>query len=207
MDDQFRETLTLAASFSRERFEKLWDPRFSYHNWNHTREVASNCLFIGQQEGLTPHELVLVEIAAWFHDIGHLSGHKNHEVRSIIEVSDFLGTSKLPPGSGRLIENAIMATKVPQSPHDSISKVLCDADLMYLSGDEFFAQAEQLRLEWQRCDRAHLDPEAFFRFSLDFLKEHQYHTLYGEEVLAKGKQRNLARLEEMLRNGSFDKHN
>jgi hypothetical protein len=100
-----------------------------------------------------------------------------------------------------------MATKVPQSPLNTISRVLCDADLMYLSGDEFFKQAEQLRLEWWSSDRTHLDPEAFFRFSLDFLTAHRFHTEYGKRVLEQAKLKNLALLEQKLQDGSFNQHN
>jgi hypothetical protein len=119
---------------------------------------------------------------------------------------DFLSACGLTADQLAIIGNAIKATKVPQNPENPISKVLCDADLMYLAGADFFAKAEDLRKEWGETDRASMDPSVFFRLSLDFLKVHRFHTSYGKAVLAPAKEQNLKKLEEMLRTDSFNKH-
>ncbi|HBB92821.1 MAG TPA: hypothetical protein DC042_14175 [Bacteroidales bacterium] len=206
MPDLRKEVLPQVLNFSMKKFDESWDSRYAYHSWHHTMEVLSNTGFIGVKEGLNSDEVTIAEISALFHDLGHLSGYRNHEERSTLAAMDFLSDFGLLPEQLNAIANAIKATKVPQTPDNNISRVLCDADLMYLAGADFFIKAEQLREEWMATDRAHMDKEAFFRFSLDFLKTHHYHTSYGQRVLAEAKEQNFKILDELLKTGSINKH-
>ncbi len=205
MVDLRKDVLPQVLSFSMKKFDEDWDSRYTYHNWQHTMEVLSNTGFIGIKEGLNSDEVTIAEISALFHDLGHLSGYKNHEERSTATAMNFLSGLGLWPEQLTAVANAIKATKVPQTPDTIVSRVLCDADLMYLSGADFFIKAEQLRQEWRATDRAHMEPVAFFRFSLDFLTTHRYHTSYGQQVLAVAKEQNFKILEEMLGTDSLNK--
>ncbi len=96
------------------------------------------------------------------------------------------------------IERAIAATKVPQSPTDVISKVLCDADLMHLSFDDYQDRMELLRREWELCGRSILSEKEFLEQSVKFFETHHYHTSYGLEVLTPKKMHNLEGIKSLI---------
>ncbi len=198
MNELTTEILTRAIEFARKKFRELWDNRYSYHNFDHTLEVYENTRFIGEHEGLSSQELLIVGIAAIFHDIGHLIGNQNHEERSVSEARDFLAGFDVNPEQVERIVEAILATRIPQNPSGKVCEVICDADLMYLAGEEFFIKAESLRREWWTTGRAEMEPPAFLKYSLNFIKNHQYHTQFGKTALTPSKERNLLILEDAV---------
>jgi len=96
------------------------------------------------------------------------------------------------------ILRAIPATRVPQSPKDMVSKVLCDADLMHLSYPDYFSRMEPLRLEWKLTGKSDLTEAQFHRKSIEFFNMHTYHTSYGRKVLAEKKRLNLERIKARI---------
>jgi len=86
------------------------------------------------------------------------------------------------------VRTAILATKVPQRPQDKISEVLCDADLMHLTSEDYFEQMEKLRMEWKLTGRNDLNEYQFHLNSINFFKDHHYHSEYGRTVLAPQKE-------------------
>ena len=129
-------------------------------------------------------------IAGSFHDSGYSSGHENHEESSVRLATGFLQLY-CKPEQINCINDAILATKYPQKPGDSLSKVLCDADLYYLGSTDFTERARLLWKEWILTGQSHLSEDEFFAQSLEFMQNHHYHTRYGKEVLEIRKQQNI----------------
>jgi CRP-like cAMP-binding protein len=196
--DLYAGILSEANVLVRKKFMDLWDSRFAYHDLAHTREVFNGTQLIGKTIGLDEEERFLAGLAALFHDIGHLSGTRNHEERGVIELGNFLSAYKLDPDKVEAVEDAILATRVPQKPTSRIAEVLCDADLMYLASDHFLEKAEHLRLEWWDTGKRKADPMEFLRFSLDFLQEHHYHTPFGRGELTRAKEANMELLKRKI---------
>jgi len=167
-----------------------------YHDIDHTQSVVDAAVEIGQAEGLTDEELELVLIAAWFHDTGHCERSQGHEEVSQGIAADYLLSVDYPPEKVKMVQSAIAATKMPQSPQNKLEEVLCDADLAHLAKKGFFKKADSLRRERNAVENQEYSDEEWINENIDFVQGHQYFTQYGQEVLEKKKQKNLKKLDK-----------
>src|SRR4051812_11218118 len=148
----------------------------TYHNVNHTLDVAAQCLAIAKEEGIMHRQTLLeLQVAALYHDTGFLFTYDKHEESSCKTAMQQL------PGFGlseKAIENIcelIMATKVPQGPANMLQNIIYDADLDYLGREDFFETGNKLRLELIEnklitCENDWMDRQ------LQFLRSHRYFT-------------------------------
>ena len=167
---------------------------FTYHNLAHTLDVTMQCKRIAAGEGITDKETLLeLEIAALYHDTGFLHIYLNHEEKSCelaIEQLPGFGVNK------KMIENIcaiIMATKVPQSPHNHLQQIICDADLDYLGRDDFFIVGENLRKELAAYKIINSTGEWEER-QLAFLQSHNYFTKTSQQQRTPAKLQHLQKL-------------
>ncbi len=125
------------------------DPRLTYHCIGHTEDVLEQAERIALAEGITERkELLLIKIAALFHDSGFLHTYKGHEEESCRIMESHLKDSNLACHDIESIKGMIMATKVPQVPHNLPEMILCDADLDYLGRDDFKPISDTLKEEF-----------------------------------------------------------
>ena len=109
----------------------------SYHSLEHTLDVYASAISIAEQEGVDGEGLVILKIAALYHDAGFLTQDTDHEEAGCRIVKEVL------PGFGfnerqiELICDMIMSTRIPQSPRNKLARILCDADLDYLGRPDF----------------------------------------------------------------------
>jgi len=96
------------------------------------------------------------------------------------------------------IERAILSTKTPQNPEDRISKILCDADLMNLTFDDYFEQVDLMRMEWAKVGKAKLDRRQFYLNTLEFFQSHEYHSKYGKKILQPKKELTERKLKDKV---------
>ena len=171
---------------------------YLYHSVQHTLSVYHNVSIIGHASGLDPQELSTCQIAALFHDTGYIKSFIDHEEISTSLAKDFQKSRNIKNGLINQIEDAIMATKVPQKPHSLVEEVLCDADLIHLSLDNYFEVIELMRWEWVLCGRKSLSPLEFDFASLEFFESHRYHTEYGQRILAPLKDRNYVQIKNKI---------
>jgi len=161
-----------------------------FHTINHTLEVLRNAEIIGKYSNLNNNELNVLRMSALFHDVGYVDAYDGHEFYSVARVTAFLRSRDIEEESIKQVEVAILATKMPQSPRDKISEILCDSDLMYLTFDNYFEQIDLMRKEWEMVGKATLNINQFHVNSLEFFKLHKYHTEYGKKVLQPRKEMN-----------------
>jgi len=172
-----------------------------YHSINHTKNVLRNVEVIGNYFGLNHEDLNILKMSALFHDLGFLDICDGHEEKSVEYAEKYLREEGLDESIISKIANAIMATKVPQSPNDLLSKILCDADLMNLSSEEkYMDDIERLREEWIFCGKEQYSKEEFYKISLDFLKSHHFHTEYGLKILKPKKEKTEKLLIQKMNN-------
>ena len=164
---------------------------YVFHSTDHTLEVLMNSQIIGRESGFSQAELNCLALAAIFHDVGYVKQYDDHERISAEIAREFLQAADLDQELISQIERAIMATKVPQSPTDEISRALCDADLMHLIHRNYFERIEKMRLEWKLTGKSILNEEEFHQQSIRFFENHHYHTQYGKEILAARKSHTL----------------
>jgi predicted metal-dependent HD superfamily phosphohydrolase len=171
---------------------------YPFHNLAHTQNVVEAAHLIGKQCELSDDELELVLVAAWLHDVGYKGGAENHEQESAKLASALLSKLDIPHKKIKLVVDAILATRVPQSPKTMIDKVLCDADLYHLSSSSYSSKGDLLREEWKATGFKEMTDQEWIQHNLEFMENHRYHTPYGQTILEEGKRKNIKHLKKYL---------
>ena len=159
-------------------FEKLHNKlphTLYYHSEHHTREVTKYALELGQAENLSAKELLLLQTAAVLHDTGFLIGAADHEHESCKIAREYLPQFEYTDDEINEVCKIIMATRLPQTPLDKLSQVLCDADLYYLGTNNYKLYSERLFRE-MKYHSPHLTNERWQQIQVDFLEKHEYFT-------------------------------
>lgn len=160
-----------------------------FHTISHTLDVVSNAEIIGNYCKLDDDSLNILRICALFHDVGYVDAYDDHERFSAERARTYLESKRIDPEIIKQIEAAILSTKTPQNPKDKISRILCDADLMNLTFDDYFEQIDLMRKEWEKVGKAKLNSQEFYLTSLEFFQSHEYHSKYGKKVLQPKKEK------------------
>lgn len=170
----------------------------TYHSIQHTKEVVRCANEIASSQQFTSEELEILNIAAWFHDVGYIKSNEEHEQHSAIVAKEFL--SGISYGSEKIkqVENCILATKMPQKPKNLIEKTLCDADLMHLAGKDYFKKADLLHNEIEKVKLCSISEEEWMQMNQKFLTEHQFFTDYAKRKYEAAVQENLNQVRERL---------
>lgn len=152
------------------------DPRLTYHNKEHTEDVMTQAERIACEESITDKRtLLLIKIAALFHDTGFLYTYKEHEKRSCQILSETLNIGSFDAAEIELMHGMILATKVPQSPHNLYEMILCDADLDYLGRNDFEPISNNLKDEFMTYGiiKSEMDWD---QLQVKFFESHTYFT-------------------------------
>jgi uncharacterized protein len=170
------------------------NPIFAYHSVSHTIDVLSTSEKIAAEEGVTdPHQLLLLKLAALYHDTGFLVIYKGHEEESCqIAIKDLIGTN-LSAKDIEIICATIMATKIPQSPKDHLGEIICDADLDYLGRDDFEMISNNLRKEYFTLGMVQTEAE-WIQLQIKFIERHNYFTKTSREKRSFKKLKHLEQL-------------
>lgn len=174
------------------------DPRLTYHCYDHTVDVLRQAERIAIAENITDKRLMLlIKVAALFHDTGFLYTYKDHEKKSCEILMENIGGSLFTAAEFDLMKGMIMATKVPQAPHSLPEMILCDADLDYLGRNDFELISEKLKEEFMVYGIIKNDEE-WDKLQVKFFESHTYFT---ESSVAKRqaiKMQHLETLKEKL---------
>jgi len=192
-------TLKEAEIYIRALFEEEQREGLSYHDIIHTEYVANQARLIGQNSGLDDEEINIVVLAAWFHDSGFVIRSKGHEDESQSIAREFLRSKGVSDDHIKKVIDCIRATRMPQNPGDNkLAKVLCDADMAYLSEDFYIQRTELLRKEWNHESEGKLSREAYYIETIELFENHKYFTSYGKAEFSPGKEKNLQLLHSLL---------
>lgn len=170
----------------------------SYHSVSHIEDVIKASREIGEAEGLSEGNLLMLETAALFHDTGFLYGSKNHEEKSCEIAQEYLPKYGYSVAQIELIKGMIMATKIPQSPQNHMEQILADADLDYLGRDDFFIIGDKLYEELAMFGI--ISSERDWNLLQErFLENHHYFTKTAIERRSDKKNQNLAIIKSKLK--------
>lgn len=177
------------------KLEKGLDPRLGYHNVAHTLDVFEQSQVIAHNEGVKDeHDLLLLKIAAVFHDSGFLYVYKNHEEKSCEIATEYLKDT-FNSNDLKRIHGMIMATKIPQTPHNLLEQIICDADLDYLGRSDFEPISKSLYTEFLSYNIIPADC-IWDHLQIKFFEIHHYFTKSEIEKRNKEKLKHLAILKE-----------
>jgi len=170
----------------------------TYHNLAHTRDVVQSSIEIGIGEKLTPAELEMVQIAAWFHDIGYIEKPEGHEEVSSMYASNFLNEENYPDDRIEKIIGCILATKIPQNPKTKLEQILCDSDLNHLGRKEFSVRNDYFRKEQEYYRKRKLSDTEWLASTIDFMTRHHFHSVYAVTNFSEIKETNIKELQNQL---------
>ena len=84
-----------------------------YHNVKHTIDVTTEVELIGWAEGVSEEDILLLKLAALFHDAGHTISYANHEYHSTVMAREKLSAYDFTLSQIDKVCSLIMATKMP----------------------------------------------------------------------------------------------
>ena len=152
------------------------DPRLTYHSPAHTEDVLRQVERIAAAENITDTRLLLLmRIAALFHDTGFLRTYKGHEKESCLILHETVDDCQFDDTEIKIMNGMIMATKIPQSPKSLPEMIICDADLDYLGRNDFEVISNALKNEFITY-HVIKDEEEWDRLQVSFFEGHSYFT-------------------------------
>lgn len=190
--------LKQTEQFVRNLFATDLSEEFKFHTLGHTIEIVNSCRNIGVAIDVSPSDMEMLLIAAWFHDVGYTKTYIGHEEISCQMVEEFLQSLSYSQEKIDTIKNIILATKMPQNPHTTLEKIIADADLFNLGSKEFFVRNEEIREElFLRLGRTFTDEE-WAKSNLTLLEKQQFWIPYVENSVRTQLNENIQQIKRTL---------
>lgn len=186
--NNYQNKIELTAYTARELM-----PRLPYHNLRHALNVCRIADRFAALENVDYERKFLLKTAALLHDIIYHVGRKDNEERSAEFARGYLPKIGYSVKQADKVAELILATKMPQMPKNLLEKIICDADLNVLGGDDFLNWNERLRNEW-----GIKKGEGWYAAQVEFLQNHHYHTGGARKMRDEGKKRNIEIFKRML---------
>ncbi|RBL94035.1 Pycsar system effector family protein [Chitinophaga flava] len=194
-----------ARDYMLAQYQQHPHPELVYHNFEHTQQVVKAAAQIAAHYRLQDDELQAVYVAAWFHDAGYLLGDSTvHEETGAEEAVRFLQGQQAPEHIQTMVKGAILATKMPQSPHTLVEQIVCDADLFHLGSKEFADRNKLLRREVEMRTQQEIPATTWLTGNIKFLSNHEYWTDYAKTYTKQQKEENLQKLYKRLEKKSVE---
>lgn len=188
-----------AETYARETLWRDLPEHMTYHSLSHTVDVVNSAMEIGRKQNATEDELEILQIAAWFHDLGYSKGCENHEEKGAKMARDFLSKRGYLEDKILMVEGCIMATQMPQNPQTNLEKIMCDADLMHLAGEDYFSKADLLHKEIQHTKSCKITEEEWLKMNEEFLGKHCFFTDYAKNRYESRVKENLKKVSQRLK--------
>ncbi|MDF1697094.1 MAG: DUF5706 domain-containing protein [Saprospiraceae bacterium] len=196
-----------ATEYVTNFFEKNIDPKYAYHDLDHTLSVLASAKKIAQKSNLEDEKVFIIQIAALFHDTGYIDGPEEHEERSAKIAEDYLLENGFDQAFIDKVKSCIRATKMFTESSDQLSQILQDADISGLASKHFFEITEKLRIEKNNLQEEQISKKEWNKTNIQFLKDCTYKTKVGQELYASKKDKNLSALVSKKDKKTKDKKN
>ncbi|HEY89664.1 MAG TPA: phosphohydrolase [Thermoflexia bacterium] len=168
-----------------------------YHGIHHTRDdVLPAAEKLAALSKLGAEELLLVQTAALYHDLGYVERYIHNEPLGAQLAAETLPCFGYSPTQIKVIEGMILATQLPQNPNTFLEGLICDADLDSLGRDDFLETSHNLREELL-LHGVELPLKSWYRQQGDFLRTHKYFTPAARALRRGQKLENIALLEKL----------
>ena len=199
-EEQFR-ILSAAQDFVSDLFLNKVDKTIRFHTLQHTQEVVAGSEKMADYYHLEDEDRFALLLAAWFHDTGYSSGKAiGHENVSNDLATKFLNEHQVSQQVINKVIGCIGATRLPQTPHNLIEQIICDADLFHLGTSDFKEKNKLLREELNDFGNLGLSKKDWRTKNIEFLTKHNYFTSYAKENLDPLKQVYLQELNKKAGN-------
>ena len=176
------------------------DASLKYHTKEHSDDVTDMAIALGASDQLDAHSLLLLGIAAAYHDAGFIEHRNDHEIVSAKLAEQAMeADGRFSKEDIRLTRQMILDTKLqPDGPSHKVrsrlSSWLIDADLANLGRSDFLTQTELL------ADELQVPMDLMLKESLTLMNRHEWLSPAGTINLGMQKDLNKSKLITMLEN-------
>ena len=144
-----------------------------YHDLSHTKSVVQAAVQIANHYQLNEHDFFIVYVGAWFHDMGYFTETTAHEENGAEYAEDFLKNHQVDQEVIAAVRNAILSTRLPQSPKNLNERILCDSDLFHLGSESFGERSKLLHKEIELLYAKQISKKSWRMRDIIFLESHQ----------------------------------
>lgn len=163
-------------------------------------DVYKYVIEIAKAEKVKGKDLTLLKVAVLLHDAGFTKSYKGHEDLGCQMAREILPDYGFTSEDIQRVQGMIMATKIPQQPHNLLEEILADADLLYLGTHRFKEVGDTLFEEMKIY--ADLQSEKQWNvIQKSFLEKHHFHTQYCKTKYEPAKQKNLKKILKVIEKG------
>ena len=176
------------------------DTSLKYHTKEHSDDVTNMAIALGASDQLDAHSLLLLGIAAAYHDAGFIEHRNDHEIVSAkLAERAMEADGRFSKEDITLTRQMILDTKLqPNGPSHKVrsrlSSWLIDADLANLGRSDFLTQTELL------ADELQVPMDLMLKESLTLMNRHEWLSPAGKINLGMQKDLNKSKLITMLEN-------
>lgn len=181
---------------------------YTYHNFNHTQKVVAAAKVLITQENIEATDAEIIQVAAWFHDVGYIKTVDKHEEESVKIVKLFLQDNQKGQEYSDKVVSLIRATEVTYEPQNILEKIIKDADYGHFASEEYLATSQLLREEWKlTLNKSFTDEEWLTENRRIMVNCHRYFTDYAKNNWQPVKDKNILLLHKELQKLSGDPEN
>ena len=174
------------------------DPTLHYHSPDHTKDVLRQTLELAEADSLSSRDLLLLAIAAAFHDAGFLVQRpKNEPIGAQMAVDAMAKSGRFSPAEQSLVEQMILDTQLvlegpAQVSNSRLSPWLLDADLANLGRDDFWDKTGLL------AEELDVEMSAMLPMTQALMLRHEWQSPAGQRLFGEKKRANFLALKEKL---------
>jgi len=181
-----------------EHLASTLDPTLYYHSPDHTKDVLRQTMELAEEDALDSRDVLLLAIAAAFHDAGFLEQRpKNEPIGAQMAVQAMSASGRFSQVEQDLVEQMILDTQLvmegpAQISNSRLSPWLLDADLANLGRDDFWDQTRLLAKELE------IEIASMLPMTRALMQRHDWQSPAGKRLFAAKKEANFVALEEEL---------
>ena len=190
--------LKQAEQYVASLFESDLKKNLVYHDIGHTRKVVDNVNEIASHYELPEKDIIILNLAAWFHDTGHLyESPSGHEMKSVELMKAWIESKDDYADLSDEVAKVIMATRIDSKPYNLKEQIIKDADTYHFGTKQFKDSDKLMRKEMKLrgLDTMLMDWE---KNTLSLLEHHHFYTTYAKSHLEQRKQKNMGKLKKQV---------
>jgi len=170
-----------------------------YHNLSHTLAVRTASRKLGEMANLSPAQLEILELAALFHDTGHVETYNGHEDVSHRLAREFLEKHDYTEDRMQEVLDCVDVTFMANRPTNELQKIIRDADLINLGSDGYLVHLQGLRHEWEVFLGQRFSDADWYKMNYKFLKGQTFFTDYAQEMYGPKLSNNINNLKKLAK--------
>jgi len=169
-----------------------------YHGVHHTLDALDVCEIYISEERVNQEDADLLKVGVLVHDIGFTVAVEDHELWGVKLAVEIMHKHDFDNDDIERVKNLIMATKIPQTPKNHLEEIICDVDLDYLGGSDFYVISDHLFLELSAYNKVG-NKQEWNIIQIKFLEDHKFHTDFAIKNRQPQKEKRILELKELIK--------